>query len=62
MDTETRNIYPGFSVVPCSSVVSTYPRDINLLLASLEKKSFEPSGEIRNLNYPNLGIVFIVGS
>ena len=26
IDTDTRNIYPWFSVVPCSSVVSTYPR------------------------------------
>ena len=53
--TQIRGIYTlGFSVVPCSSVVSTYPRDINLLLATLEKKSFESSGEIRNLNYPNL--------
>ena len=24
-------------MVPCHSVVSTYPRDINLLLASLER-------------------------
>ena len=26
INTDTRNIYPWFRVVPCSSVVSTYPR------------------------------------
>ena len=59
MDTETRNI----SVNQCNQWEHISPTDltdlhgnanINSPTRYAREKSFEPSGEIRNLNYPNL--------